>query len=662
MELLLLVFIMLALIVLSSLLIKVLPQISLPLYQIFLGVCFGFFQLSHLFHLDAEMFMLIFVAPLLFMDSKHVQNRELWKFKAPILMLALGLVFVTILTVGPIISWFIPELPLAGAFALAAILSPTDPVAVKAIFGRMNISHNTKIILEGESLINDASGLVVFKFALVALLTGAFSLWTVSISFLEVALGGILVGAGLMYIVMFITKRLIRIGVEDANVFTLIQIMTPFIAFIIAETFHLSGVLAVVSAGVVVSLNHTRIITMQEARIRFISEGTWSTLLFVLNGLVFLLLGMQLPRIVQARFVYDHTIILRDIGMILALYALIMLVRFLWVLIFCKTEGENRIKNTLLITFSGVKGAITLAAGFSIPFIVVLSDGAEVPFYERDLILFISGSIIIISILVASIILPIIFPKESGGVKEKMELSARSKLMEAAIRQIKSEMNDENKQSAYSLLAHYHSLVHEKAGNSVVRNIRFIKKREMALFKTGLVAEQNELSRLLALETSIFDKESLSSVKHTVDHKLAHINEKQFFESAYLRLHSIYDKMGNGDYDELVRIKMHTTDIAIRAIKKQATAKDNHACHVAITHFRHILDTFLAIYECDTSKKYYSEIKELAGKARHAEKKLLKSLYETGEIDSTTRTRLALDIALEEVAQLEEDIEDNEEL
>lgn len=653
MELIPLLFIMLALIVLSNLLFKIMPKVSLPLYQIFLGACFGFFQISHLFHLEAEMFMLIFVAPLLFMDSKHVQNRELWKFKKQILLMALGLVFATILIVGPVISWLIPGLPMAGAFALAAILSPTDPVSVKALFGKMNVPHDIKIMLEGESLINDASGLVVFKFALVALLTGTFSIWMVGLSFLQVAFGGILVGVGLMVIIMFITKKLIKMGVEDANVFALIQIMTPFLAFVVAETFYFSGVLAVVSAGVVVSVNHQQIITMQDARIRFISEGAWSTLLFVLNGLVFVLLGMQLPRIAQARFAYDHAAIFNDIGVVLAIYLLIMLVRFVWVFLLCNPGGDSRIKTTLLITLSGVKGAITLAAGFSIPLVIVLADGLEALFYERDLILFISGGTIIVSILVASIILPLVFPKKAAK-KEEMDMSARSKLFEAAMRQIHSEMNEENKQSAYALLAYYKDLISKKSS----KKIRLIKKREVDMFKLGLSAERNELLRMM--ETNEFNKDALISVKQTVEHKMTRINEKQFFEIAYLQLYSIYEKINHIDNDELVRIKMHTVDVAINEIRRHVTPENKAVCDAAIKYFRHILDTFLKIHACDTGNKYNHEIKKLAQKARQAEKNQISKLFESGEIDSATRTRLALDIALEEVAQLEDEFEENE--
>ncbi|MCL2852214.1 MAG: sodium:proton antiporter [Defluviitaleaceae bacterium] len=297
-ESLLLAFIMLGLIVISNLLLKAVPQVSLPLHQIFLGVLLGFFPISQAFHLETEMFMLLFVAPLLFMDSKHTQNRDLWKYKTPILLLALGLVFSTTMIVGPFISWMIPGLPLAASFALAAILSPTDAVSVKAISGKIKMPHNIHTIIEGESLLNDASGLVAFKFALAAQLTGVFSLWVAGADFILLSIGGIAVGVGLMYAVMLVTRKLVSLGVEDASVFTLIQIITPFVAFLAAEHFEFSGVLAVVGAGIFASMNRARIITMQEAHTRFVAEGAWSTLLFVLNGLVFVLLGMQLPHIV----------------------------------------------------------------------------------------------------------------------------------------------------------------------------------------------------------------------------------------------------------------------------------------------------------------------------------------------------------------------------
>jgi len=345
-------------------------------------------------------------------------------------------------------------------------------------------------------------------------------------------------------------------------------------------------------------------------------------------------------------------VLLLDIGVVLVIYESIMLIRFVWVMLLYNNEDGSRVKNALLITLSGVKGAITLAACFSIPLVMTLADGTEAPFFERDLILFISGGVIIVSILVASVILPVIFPKEAGK-KEDMELTTRGKLLKSAVAQISSYTSEDNKHAANFLLMYYEGLMHKRSTEPAAGDIRFIKRNEMAIFKIGLTVERDELSRLISLGNSGFDAEALRSIRQTIEYKLARLENRLFFESAYLHMRLIYDKMGNVDNDELVRVKMYTTDVAVREINKLETSKNVSACRAAAAHFRYKLDTFLSMHHCETSGKYNRDIRELAHKARQAEKSLLNSLYRRGEIDNATRVRLMLDIELEEVAQLE---------
>ena len=653
-----LLFVMLALIVLSNLTVKAAPWVSLPLHQIGLGVLLGLFPISRALHLETEMFMLLFVAPLLYMDSKHVQNRDLWKYKTPILLLALGLVFSTTLIVGPFISWLVPGLPLAASLALAAILSPTDAVSVKAISGKINMPHGTKTIIEGESLLNDASGLVAFKFALAAQVTGVFSPRAAVMEFLAVSFGGIAVGVALVYTVTYLARTLLRLGVTDANVFALIQIASPFLAFLAAEHLGFSGVLAVVSAGVFASMNRALIITMHEAHIRFVSDGAWSTLLFVLNGLVFVLLGMHIPIIVQSRAVVETSVAL-DIGAVLVIYALIMVVRFVWVLLLHKGEGTGRTKNALLISLSGVKGAITLAACFSIPLVITLADGTIVPFYERDLILFISGGVIIVSILVASAVLPVVFPKEAGK-KLHMEADARKKLLKSAIDQVSRDKTNDNAHAAGFLFTYYEGMLLERTDVPRAGDVRLIKGKEMALLKTGLAAERDELERLLLLKDSGFDLRALLYVKKTAEYKLSHLEKRKLFKYAYLQLRTIYDRAGNVNNNELARVKMHTTDVAINAVSEHVPEQSCVLRRAVTAHFRYKLYIFLNMYPCETSAKYSSDIRRLAYRARQAERTLLYSLYKQGEIDNATRVRLMLDIELEEVAQLGDETQTKE--
>ena len=495
MDLVILIFVKMSLLVLSNLLVRLVPVVSLPIHQITLGIIFGLFPLAHVFELEAEMFLLIFVAPLLFMDSKRVSNNQLWKFKLPILSMALALVFATVLIVGPIIYMLIPALPLAGAFAIAAILSPTDPVAVKAIFAKLSVPHGQKIVLEGESLINDSAGLVTFRFALAALATGAFSLWDAGLEFGIVAGGGVAMGIIVMSALMMFTKLLMRLGVADTNVYALIGIAAPFIVFLSAESLEFSGVLAVVIAGVVSSVGHARVIGQQEAQIRFVSEGTWSMLLFVLNGFVFLYLGMHLPGIVAVRFEYGIMGIVFDLLLVLLVYLAIMAVRFIWVTLFIE-RGLSRIKKALFSTFAGVKGAITLAAAFSIPLTFILDSGEVIPFFERDLILFVCGGVIIISILSASALLPL-FSAKSSGARELMEHGARKRLISTAMQKEIHEVSLNSDISMEELSAKVHQA--EK---------KFIKE----LYKKGEIDKPTKIR--LALDIALEEVAQLEDELH----------------------------------------------------------------------------------------------------------------------------------------------------
>lgn len=187
METFLVVLVLLGLIAISNIINRFIPFVPIPLIQIGLGVMVVLMPLGIHMTLEPELFFVLFIAPLLFNDGKRTPRNELWNLRGPILMLALGLVFATVLIAGYSINWMIPTIPLAAAFALAAILSPTDAVAVSAIAGRVHLPKSIHRILEGESLMNDASGLVAFNFAIAAAVTGMFSLPKASISFVIIA-------------------------------------------------------------------------------------------------------------------------------------------------------------------------------------------------------------------------------------------------------------------------------------------------------------------------------------------------------------------------------------------------------------------------------------------------------------------------------------------
>ncbi len=395
MELFIDILILLAIIVGSVIVHRFLPAVPLPLLQVVLGCLAALSPFGIHVPLNPELFLVLFVAPLLYHDGRKTPRDELWKLKAPILLLALGLVFATVFIAGYGIHGLIPSIPLPAAFALAAILSPTDAVAVGAISRRVHLPKSILRLLEGEALINDASGMVAFKFAIAAMLTGVFSLSAASLSFVWMAIGGTVCGAALSFLIIRLRVLIRRLGVEEATLQTLLQIVTPFFIYLTAEELHVSGILAVVAGGIVHAIEQERAESSM-LKLQIVSASTWSVILLMLNGLVFIMLGLHIP-VVTAVIVESGAF---DISRVLLYVAVLstglFALRFLW--IYAGWTGawllgsrnkitKPQLKPALLTALSGVRGAITLAAAFSIPY--TLQDGS--PFPQRDLIIFYGG-------------------------------------------------------------------------------------------------------------------------------------------------------------------------------------------------------------------------------------------------------------------------------
>ncbi|OME06814.1 Na+/H+ antiporter [Paenibacillus sp. FSL H7-0943] len=503
METFLVVLVLLGLIAISNIINRFIPFVPIPLIQIGLGVVVVLLPLGIHMSLEPELFFVLFIAPLLFNDGKRTPRNELWNLRAPILMLALGLVFATVLIAGYSINWMIPTIPLAAAFALAAILSPTDAVAVSAIAGRVHLPKSIHRILEGESLMNDASGLVAFNFAIAAAVTGIFSLPKASISFVIIALGGLIVGAILAFLLIRFSVFIRRLGMEDITVHVLLQILTPFIVYLISEEIGVSGILAVVAAGIIHAVEKDRAVSPQY-KLQLVSASTWSVLLYILNGLVFLILGLSIPDVIEV--IYRDTAVdnLMVIGYVLAITLLLFVLRFIWVYVFSLAGAglqkmeKSSIKSMLILTISGVRGAVTLAGAFSIPF--VLGDGS--PFPERDLIIFIAAGVILMSLLIASIFLPILAGKEEPVAEPgdtEVEQAAKSKVVAAGITLLQSMMTEESKDSAQPALSEFREKVYSLNREDQANDPAFEELRRLGVEAriVGLHAERKELTRLL---------------------------------------------------------------------------------------------------------------------------------------------------------------------
>ncbi|MBK3913774.1 Na+/H+ antiporter [Listeria ivanovii] len=469
-----LILLMLSAVFLSNVLSRFLPSIAVPLIQVLLGIILAIPLGEHTMDLNPELFLLLFMAPILFNDGANTDKKSLWKNRKAILSLSIGLVFVTVGILGTFIHYLIPVIPFAAAFALAAALAPTDAVAVGALAEKVKIPHKIMHILEGESLINDASGLVSFQFAVLALVTGTFSFMTAGTSFLLLSLGGIALGAVMSLLKIILMRGLRQMGIENVTSFMLMEILLPFLIFMVAEKVGVNGILAVVSGGMVHSFSYKKI-NPEIAQLNLLSKNTWSVITFSLNGLVFILLGTQLPQIMETIWldsdIHKSMLFVYIFGITILLLGL----RFLWILFFRNFEEQpkndliSRFKNTFLYTVAGVRGTITLVSALSLPF--VLGNGNAFP--ERDLLIFIAAGVIITTLLLANFTLPLFAAKKDVTVADH---EADIALLRDVVNQLQAYKTDENMVEMNKVLKMYNdrifSLMKHKEVNATEKELR----------------------------------------------------------------------------------------------------------------------------------------------------------------------------------------------
>lgn len=510
-------FLLLA-VVLSGIIARALPfALPLPLVQIGLGAVIG--SVAHLrVELEPHIFFLLFLPPLLFLDGWRIPKEGLFRDKGTILELALGLVVLTVLGVGLLIHWMIPAMPLAVAFALAAILSPTDPIAVSAIAARTPIPKRLMHVLEGESLLNDASGLVCMRFAVAAALTGTFSLFSAFGTFLWLAIGGIAIGVGVTWATMIAKDYASRRLGEESGSQILISLLIPFGAYLLAEHLHCSGILAAVAAGITMSYAEQSGQALAVTRVR--RTAAWDLLQFSLNGIIFVLLGEQLPAIAGeaadalSEAGHQHWIWL-PIYVLVINFALAAL-RFAWVWVSFRFTMYRARRNGDTIQYpgwrlvaatslAGVRGAITLAGILTLP----LSMPDSTPFPARDLAIFLAAGVIIVSLVGASIGLPHLLkglklpPEPSVDRRENIARLAAARAAIKAIERKQHELgqgrSDANlyAEAAVRLMDLYRQRIdgRTKTGEDA-ELVRHIEEIEHKLRVEGLKAERDELFRL----------------------------------------------------------------------------------------------------------------------------------------------------------------------
>ncbi|MBB2201479.1 Na+/H+ antiporter [Gluconacetobacter tumulisoli] len=521
----------------SSLFSRLLPlAIPLPLIQIALGVA-GSVAGLHV-ALDPDMFMLLFIPPLLFGDAFRMPTREFGQLRGIIFALAVPLVLATTLLCGYALHWVVPVLGLPLCFALAGVLSPTDAVAVDGMLGA-TVPRRIVHVLDGESLLNDASGLVCFRFAAAAAVTGAFSLRAALLTFGLLALGGIAIGVVVCYVAARLDRFLLRRGYDDPPTQITFMLLLPFAAYLLAEAAGCSGILAAVAGGMTAKL--TGVLQETQITTRLQARTVWDMVNFIFNSIIFLLLGLQLPElagsgIALARGAGTSPWLLLPV--IVAIHLAMCVLRFggLWIVLVLDALHARRERGTmrwpalravLVGTVAGVRGAVTLAAVLSLPQAAL----GQVGFPYRDLLVTLATGVILVSLLMASLLLPWLVAGLERGQDDPREREAdwaRLVLLRTMIRGMRDEQatltaragtRDEAREMRVEIIARlmqeYENrlaqLQKDGDGAATAAQIGSIRRMrlELALRLTNLRASRIELRNLRSAQYVNDETESL---------------------------------------------------------------------------------------------------------------------------------------------------------
>lgn len=379
-------------------------KISYPIFLVIAGLGLSFVPGVPHISIDPDLIFLIFLPPLLYEAAWFTSWSEFWKWRRVIAMLAFGLVFVTATCVAFVSKSLIPGFTLALGFLLGGIISPPDAVAATSVLRNVKVPKRLIAVLEGESLVNDASSLIVFRFALAAILSGQFEIGQAVAQFFVGAGMGIATGLAVAYVIYVIHRYLPTTSSIDAA----LTLMSPYFMYLAAEQFHFSGVLAVVTGGLFLSYRSHEILTTGATRMQ--AYGVWTTVTFILNGLIFILIGLELPVVIEGLGNYSVWQAIQY-GLIISLVAIF--VRILWVLpiAYVPIWLKNRVradnvnptwKGPVIVGWAGMRGVVSLASALSIP--LLLTNGEAFPY--RNLILFITFVVILVTLVFQGMTLP----------------------------------------------------------------------------------------------------------------------------------------------------------------------------------------------------------------------------------------------------------------
>lgn len=677
------VILLMALVVISNVIDHFIPAIPGSLIQVVLGLGVALIMRTSI-PLETDWFLLLFIAPLLFNDGRRFPKKELWKLRGPILANAIVLVFLTTLLGGLLFHVIIPTMPFSVSFALAAILSPTDPVAVQSISQRANLPEGVLHIVSGESLINDASGLIAFKYAIAATVTGVFSIKAAALDFIYISVMGFVSGVIIIALILIAENWLYRQGINDVIFSTVLRVTTPFVVYLITEElFHASGVIAVVAAGIVFHFYGTAP-DRSQPELTLVSERTWDIIIYTLNGIVFLILGIELPIATTNVIKNDNINTFAAFGISFVAWLILLAIRVIWIYAYQSVSAmrakksnpqySNKMhsfKAALLAGLSGVRGAVTMAGVLSIP--VVVSNGQAFP--SRSLALFVAACVIIISLVVATIMLPLIsenkaplLTRANSTGDDELEAAADPQanednhfisedeaqlyIMKLAVQRIEEERRPNNQKEAYDLILDYQFVIRRlelKLQNK--QEMASIVSDELALRRVALQGERQAIQRLyddqkISRETFLVASERLQRIERQMIHsigkkiRVGRGTVQQFIRlKNRLALWQIQRKSHDDIADELALVQREQAKGAIKQLSDYFARDDidnnrfdSQSVYHLIIHYRNQIE--LAKEHSKKQIRDHSlQYQHLRIKALAAEREGVQVLLEQGHID-----------------------------
>jgi monovalent cation/hydrogen antiporter len=476
-------------------------RVPYPIAFVIGGIALSFTRHIPRPHPEPDLIILLVIPPLLFGAAWSTDWYDLRRNVRPITLYAVGLVILTMAVVAAVVHFTVPAFTWPLAFTLGAIVSPPDAVAAEAIFARLAIPHRIVAVVTGECLMNDATALVLYRFALAAAVSGTFSLARASIAFVIVAVGGTIVGLAAAVVLEGILRYILRRGFSDPMIVSVVFLLAPFAAYLPAEAVHVSGVLAAVSAGVLLSRRSS---TFIDSESRVLGSSVWRLLIFVLNAFAFLLIGLELPAILEA--LAPHV---RDYALYgLLLSVTVIVVRLLWVFPaayiprmlvpgLSKRDPVAPWPQLIVLGWSGMRGIISLAIALALPYTL-----GDQPFPQRSVMIFFTFCVVIVTLVFQGLTLgPLI---ERLGVTEtsrgrRRETNLRIRALEAGIERLHEEetvrTSPLEREIADRILEEYTQRIAVLRGKATVAETDDAKELRIdrALQKKALAAERQAI-------------------------------------------------------------------------------------------------------------------------------------------------------------------------